>query len=663
MATTPSTSALSKRQAAFLFLALVTATALRLGTWNGVFTDQGTLLDGTDGYYHLRRAYLVTQDWPAVIQFDRLMSVPEGARIQWPPLLDFLLGTVTKVLPGATESTLEIVGAWLPALFGVLQVVVLAWLLLRLGGVTAAVWGSLIAAVLPGVVRYGLLGALDHDPLIELLALLVLVAIAGPLSTARSTPRSLFRDAALIALALTALVLTWAGVVIHIGLVVVVVLAVASSARGEPQRLRQLGLALALGAGAAAVLVLPFVLTSVWTVTAGATFEGLSWLQEAALLGLGLLGALVALRWRSEGGFGRWPLLLALLCGTGFAILLPRTVSSLVEGISFLGRSEPFLEAVAESRPLLSLFGEFDLRPLLVRLSALPLIYPFLLPWLWRRLPSWPGRFVASWAVYTLAIALIQARYSHAAALAAAAVFGVTAAAIAEELRSQRRLARGIILTVVILIPSLSAYLSIPGFAGYRFYGRHDPLTTSGYRDLCEFLAGVAPSPGSWLHPEQSAEESVLAPWAAGHWIHWLGRKATVANPFGPQGQPGYRDGVRFYFVDNDDEAVAILSRRRVRWVVVDSDLVRLESAAKLAGLDPFPYLESSVDGARGVNLETLMQTVGARLAFAPMADGHQTVVRLTSSRQLREVYQSASTRLGPYGPVPWLRVYEVVDL
>lgn len=646
-----------------LFLVLVVAAAARLGTWGDVFTDQGTLLGGTDGYYHLRRAYLVTQDWPTVIQFDHLMSVPEGARIQWPPLLDFLLGTVTKVFPGATASTLEVVGAWLPVLLGVLQVAVLAWLLWRLGGVSAAVWGSLIAAVLPGVVRYGLLGALDHDPLIELLMLLVLVAIAGSLSSARRTPGARFRDVALMALALAALVLTWAGVVIHIGLTVVVVLAVASCAQGEPQQLRRLGLTVALGAGGAAILALPFVLGSVWTLTVGATFEGLSWLQEGALLGLGLLGSLVAWRGWSAGGVGRWPLLLVLLYGSGLLVLLPRTVSPLIEGFSFLARSEPFLEAVAESRPLLSLFGELDVRPLLVRLSALPLIYPILLPWHWRRSPRWPGRLVASWATYTLAIALIQARYSHAAALAAAAVFGVTAAAMVEELRSQRRLGRGVVLATVLLIPSLSAYLSLPGFAGHRFYGRPDPLVTSGYRQLCEYLAGTAPPSRSWLHPEQPAQESVLAPWAAGHWIHWLGRRATVANPFGPQGQPAYRDGVNFYFVDNDDEAAAILSRRRVRWVVVDSDLVRLESAARLAGQDPSRYIENAADGTRGIVLETLMQTVGARLAFAPAVAGRQTSLWLNPRRELREVYRSVPNRPGPYGPVPWLRVYEVVDL
>lgn len=656
-------SAISRRQAVFLLLALVLAAALRLGTWPDVFPGHGTLLDGTDGYYHLRRAYLVTRDWPSVMQFDHLMSVPEGARVQWPPFFDFLLGTITRLLPGTPETTLQIVGAWMPVLLGLLQIAALAWLMLHLGGPAAAAWGSLVAAVLPGVVRYALLGALDHDPLIELLALLALGAIAGSVSSAREGPRIVLRSALLLALALAALVLTWAGVVIHIGLFATVVVCVATGLRGDRGRLHQLGSTLALGAGGAAALALPFVLTSVWTLTDGATFEGLSWLQESALLGLGLLGALLASTGRSKGGSRRLPLVLAIVCGTGLAMLLPRTMGSLIEGITFLGRSEPFLEAVAESRPLLSLFGELDLRPLLVRLSVLPLVYPFLVPWLWRRSPSWSGRFVGSWAVYTLAVALIQARYSHAAALAAAGLSGITAAALFGELRSRREFSRGVVLLASILLPILAAYSSVPGLTGHRLYGRLDLATATGYREVCAFLARAARPPASWLHPGEPAQESVLAPWAAGHWVHWLARQGTVANPFGPQGQPGYSDGVRFYFVDSNQEAVRILQRRRVRWVVVDTDLVRLESAAKLAGLDPSEYLEIAPGGPPGVKLDALMRTVGGRLAFAPVTEDQQAFVQLTPDHQLREVYRSSRSRIGPYGDVPWLRVYEVVDL
>ncbi len=52
---------------------------------------------------------------------------------------------------------------------------------------------------------------------------------------------------------------------------------------------------LALGGLGAALVVLPFVLGSVWTSSDGASYEGLSWLQLAALLGVSLAGSLLAL--------------------------------------------------------------------------------------------------------------------------------------------------------------------------------------------------------------------------------------------------------------------------------------------------------------------------------------------------------------------------------
>jgi len=114
-----------QRYAISLILVSLVATVLRLGTWSSVFTTGGITLDGTDGYYHLRRAWLTLQDWPWVPQFDHLMNVPEGAPLVWAPLYDFLLATLAKVLPGGAESAVELASAILPPTLGVLQILIL----------------------------------------------------------------------------------------------------------------------------------------------------------------------------------------------------------------------------------------------------------------------------------------------------------------------------------------------------------------------------------------------------------------------------------------------------------------------------------------------------------------------------------------------------------
>lgn len=653
-------TAARRARLALLALALLLAAGTRLAVWEQVFVDGRVILDGTDGYYHLRRAYLAALDWPRLIQVDHLMSVPEGARVQWPPLFDLGLATLAKLAPGEPAAAIERLGAGLPVALGVLQVLALAWLLRRLAGPWAAVWGALGAALLPGVVRYGLLGALDHDPLIELAALLVLGGMAGALRGSDQGGSALLRHAAEISVGLAALMLTWAGAVIHVGLFSAVALVVAAVSRREPGDRRRLGAALAIGGTGAALTLLPFVATSVWTRTDGATFAGLSWLQQAALLGLVVLGG--ALAWPPKAGAdgGRWSAALGLLAAVGLAVLLPRVTGALAAGVAFLGRGEPFLRAVAESRPLLALFGVWDPWPLLVRLSALPLAYPLLLPWLGRRGRRSTAGFLAAWALYTLAVALVQARYSHAAALAAAAVLGVALSRTLEPaLGGRRRRAAAAIGLLVVLLPAAAAYLALPGLGAYRMLGRVPPLAGSGYLEVCGYLESAAAPSEAWLQPGRPAAASVLAPWEAGHWIHWLGRQATVANPFGPQGQPGYRDGVGFFFLEDEARVLELLERRRVRWVVVDTDLVKLGQAARLAGLAPARFVGETDDGQPFVEVAALMRTIGGRLAFAP-AGVRWPSVPLGPDRRLTEVFRSTGSRHGPGGRVPNLRVYEL---
>ena len=272
-----------QRYATSLIVVSLIAAALRLGTWSSVFTASGITLDGTDGYYHLRRAWLTLMDWPWVPQFDHLMNVPEGAPLVWAPLYDFLLATMAKVLPGGPESAVELAGAVLPPVLGVLQILVLAVLLRRLAGRRTAILGAALAAFLPGAVRFTLLGASDHDPLIELAALGVLAAMAGALGRTESDPMPVGRSSIEAALWLSALMLTWPGAIIHSGLFIVVGVSSTAAAGWRSESSSRLGKSLALGGLGAALIVLPFVLGSVWTSSAGASCEacpGFSWLPS-----------------------------------------------------------------------------------------------------------------------------------------------------------------------------------------------------------------------------------------------------------------------------------------------------------------------------------------------------------------------------------------------
>jgi len=200
----------------------------------------------------------------------------------------------------------------------------------------------------------------------------------------------------------------------------------------------------------------------------------------------------------------------------------------------------------------------------------------------------------------------------------------------------------------------------MPGFAGLRFFGRPTPVMASGMDDVCLFLRAAAPPPSSWKRPEIPAEESVLGPWSAGHWIEWIGQKATIASPFGSHGQPSFHDAVGFYFLEDDDEIVSLLEHRRVRWVVVESDLLKLEHAARMAAVDPQIFLgPKTPDGRRAIQLDRLMETIGARLAFASESSD-PTSAAPAPPPGFREVFRTPQLRQGPFGPVPLVRVYEI---
>ena len=220
---------------------------------------------------------------------------------------------------------------------------------------------------------------------------------------------------------------------------------------------------------------------------------------------------------------------------------------------------------------------------------------------------------------------------------------------------------RAYLLVGLIFLPCLAAYVPVPGFAGLRLLGRPAPLVASGMDSVCLFLRSAAPPPSAWKHPEEPAEESVLGPWSAGHWIEWIGQKATIASPFGSHGQPSFHDAVGFYFLEDDDEIASLLQRRRVRWVVVETDLLKLEHAARIATIDPQIFLgPAEPDGRRPIQLDRLMATVGARLAFAAATSEQSSTAAPTPPPGFVEVFRTPQMRQGPFGPVPVVRVYEV---
>ncbi|MDH3253523.1 MAG: glycosyltransferase family 39 protein, partial [Acidobacteriota bacterium] len=607
------------REALLLAAALMIGLLLRLGTWPQVFFAGRVWIDGPDGYYHLRRAWLTLRNWPWTPQVDMLIGVPGDGPISWPPVFDLLLATLALPWKGEDPAILEPLGAALPPLLGLIEIGCLYWVVRRLFSARAAAWAAVFAAVLPGVSRYSLLGALDHDALVEIFTLVAIAGLVRDLQ--RPQGRRVGRSAvALVGGGVTLLVLTWAGSILHVGLlcaIVFLVEVVPASSDGR-WKMPDAGPAFAAGWGflVAAAATLPFVLRSVWTREMGATFIGLSWLHTAVLLvaACGALSLVIGKRWleqrggarggdmSSAGGEARWALV--LLFGAGLLLLAGSSsvLPAFRQGLSFLGRGEPFVRVIMESRPLLSLFGEVDGRAALVRLSLLPLLVPIALPWMIRRTAG-DRRVVllGTWALFTLALALIQSRYAHAAALPIAAIAGVGASNALALWSRRQRLWGAVAVCVLVLVPSIPAYVSTPGFEPFRFYGRVPRLLTTGMSEVCDYLRRVEPST-AWADPGRPSQSAVQAPWSFGHWLIWLGRQGTVTTPLGPLGQPAFADGIRYYFLQEAD-AREVLRRHRVRYIVATAEVPQLDAWAQLAGIDARDFFATDPTSGRSTLL------------------------------------------------------------
>lgn len=417
--------------------------ALRLSVWPRIFAGGRVYLDGPDAYYHLRRAAMTLEHWPLVPNVDPMINYPAGGVISWPPLFDGLLATLA--LPFRTDRAIEVIGAFLSPLFGALQLIVLYMLVHSLRGRRAALVAVIVAAILPAVVRYTLLGDLDHDPFFTFCLLLALLGIARA-------------NVALVAVSFACAILGWTGAVIAIVIVTTVVLAI-----------RRADAAKALGVGAtiAAIAILPFVIASPWR---GASFEGLSWLHVGVLTVAGVAGCWLA-------GLKR----LAMANAVAALVLAPICIKPFFAGAAYAAGDAPILGMVAEAQPLLRLFGRFDVWPMLIRFGFLPVLFVAMMR-KWREF-----LFVGPWVAITLVLAFLHSRFSFDAGVALAAFAGIATEFIRPSI------------VALTLLPILPAYLPTPTLERYNFYLRPNVLRDFGMERICTMLRGAPP--GAVLAP------------------------------------------------------------------------------------------------------------------------------------------------------------------
>lgn len=156
-----------------LFLILCFSAWLRIWMPQDEIIQNGEVRFSTvDAYAHMRMADWEYEHFPEIMTFDDLISYPTGSHAHARQLLSYLIVIISKV----TGIPLDYVGAYYPAIIGLLLLIPLFIIGWHLFGKWASVIGCLFVSVIPGeILGRTALGHADHDALEMFLAICVLM--------------------------------------------------------------------------------------------------------------------------------------------------------------------------------------------------------------------------------------------------------------------------------------------------------------------------------------------------------------------------------------------------------------------------------------------------------------------------------------------------------
>lgn len=615
-----------------LACALALAAALRSIGLERVFLDDGNVVFGnSDAFYHARRVLFTLAQYPDWLRFDACINYPDGAAVPHPPGYDFLLATLTK-LAGGSVAAFEKIAAWLPVLLGALTVLPVYALGRAFAGRGVGLGGALLYAALPIAVNYSQVGNADHHAAAGLLGATLLASYVKLLGV--SPPARLALCFVALLFNRLAMLLVWHGSLLYLGIGELAVLLLAAT-DGRRDLLR----GQALSCLGVAIALLPIVAASAaprdgaYAATELSRLHVLLFACEAAASAL-LFRLLSSERFRSA----RSRLLLATgVAGAfgGLLLLIPGVVDAVLAASAFLAKSDEWGASVVEQLPLfyenavLSFgAGEKWMGYLAYLLPLVPIAF---VPQLEDSRSRSRALLMIVWTLVFGVLAFSQVRYGndYAAAGCIGAALGIAQLAGWASKRSAlaARLPLAALGGLLLIAPTWPRYYSILLESSLAMAGESAPSMDRALLSLegtqlrfAERVRRSTPeSPG--CGPEPGVPDyGILAHPAIGHVLHYVGRRATPVDPFGPYiGQRNFDRLQRALRSSSEEEVLEIAEQLRARYLLSaddgspteDSVMQRLHRSdgsaeASLAQLGRFRLVEEGPAG--GVALAVLFE-------------------------------------------------------
>ncbi|MBW1807135.1 MAG: hypothetical protein JRJ87_03000 [Deltaproteobacteria bacterium] len=554
------------------------AVLVRCFPWKYIFSNGTVVLPGTDPYYHLWRAEMLVNSFPALPTFDAFISFPQGAHIPWPPGFDLLVAL--PGLLGGGSSILATWGAVLMPLLGGLSV----YLVYRLGRrAFDPVTGLLAAgflALMSGAIGFSFVGRVDHHGLVAPVTLGMYLALLAACEA--SSKRKSIAWSITCGLLVAVSVGSW---ITSPPLYFLPIPLTLAFMRWSPEiaKLRRVAW---YCLGSTIVFVLLTVLLSADLQANPFTLYQPSWFT-VILFGLAALGV-IPFMYPGRIFIFVWAGLAGLI--TILFAAVPGTLAPLLEAVQIATGDDVSYMIARESSKMYLQGGMFTLSHSAARYTNLFLLAPFMIGiYLWQLIKAKKFKsgqvLVAVFWPFGLILLLGQERFGEYSAPAVALIF---AWALTEGLRifvsfyknaASKIRAR---LWGALLVAGL-AFALFPLVSSLVLLARTDQVKfRRDFLGYCRKLSEQIPRPKVI---DGRPQWGVLTSWNETHPVLLTARLPVVASSFATKDAlRGNRVGFRILLAIDEEAAYQELADNRIRYVVVAPIITQVNAMAAMAG-------------------------------------------------------------------------------
>jgi oligosaccharyl transferase (archaeosortase A-associated) len=597
--------------------------------YHDVFSDGIVKFTGPDAYYHMRLVDNLVQHFPFRISFDPYTYFPHGTLELWPPFFDWLIAGIAWLvgLGSPSQQVVDTVGAWVPAILGILIIIPVYFIGKELFHRWTGVLAAGLIAVLPGrFLGDSIIGAADHHIAETLLTTIVMLFLILAIKSARKAGLNLSHlrhwdwnilkaplvYSLLAGVALGVYLLTWVGGVMFVLVVFIffVVQIVIDHLNNRPLDY---------------LVIIGPLLFAATAVTCGPIIVPLGTTGQLSLVSLLIaLVTPVALtimsRWLCQRRVKAvyYPFFVA---GTGILIALVIYLASPSFFLSAAQKFEIFTpgnasQTIMEVKPLLFVNGQFSLAHPWNQFNTnffLGLISLGAILYLAIKRGEAGKVLLIIWSLFILALTLAQIRFVYYFAVNVALLAGYAAWQIlryfkfdtlAEEKgrpleKAAKKKARAgksrpgnsrpatrwaFMSTGVLLVFFLCYFPSIkieeatiessiftPGDTLYKSLTWLRDNSPEPFGDPDYYYQNYTEPPTGKDYAYPPSAYGVISLWDYGHWITSIARRIPVSNPF----QQGASVEARFLLSQDETSANNIANRLGIRYVLTDQDMIK----------------------------------------------------------------------------------------